>query len=56
MQNFESGYLDYLDDYIDWYAAKKGLNHWNKKLALRSLVWVDMIKISFERYFLKMKS
>ena len=30
MQKFESGHLDDLDDYFDWYAAKKGLNHWNK--------------------------
>jgi len=36
MQKFESGHLDDLDDYFDWYAAKKGLNHWNKKLNILS--------------------
>ncbi len=36
MQKFESGELDDLDDYFDWYAAKKGLDHWNKKLNILS--------------------
>ena len=38
MQKFESGHLDDLDDYFDWYAAKKGLNHWNKKLNILSCI------------------
>ena len=36
MQKFESGQLDDLDEYFDWYAAKKGLDHWNKKLNILS--------------------
>ncbi|HUX55356.1 MAG TPA: hypothetical protein VMV77_00155 [Bacteroidales bacterium] len=36
MQKFESGHLDDLDDYFDWYAAKKGFDHWNKKLNILS--------------------
>ncbi len=36
MENFESGKLDDLDDFFDWYAAKKGLDIWNKKLNILS--------------------
>jgi len=34
MQKFEAG--EFIDDekYFDWYAAKKGLDHWKKKLLV----------------------
>ena len=36
MEKFDSGQLDDLDDFFDWYAAKKGLNTWSKKLEILS--------------------
>jgi hypothetical protein len=36
LKKFESGQLDDFDDYFDWYAAKKGLDHWTKKLDILS--------------------
>jgi hypothetical protein len=36
MEKFDSGQLDDRDDYFDWYAAKKGLNIWSKKLEILS--------------------
>jgi hypothetical protein len=34
MQKFESGELIEDEKYFDWYAAKKGLDHWKKKLVV----------------------
>jgi hypothetical protein len=36
MKKFESGELDDRDDFFDWYAAKKGLDRWSKKLNILS--------------------
>ncbi|HEY9247043.1 MAG TPA: hypothetical protein VIO11_09375 [Candidatus Methanoperedens sp.] len=36
MQKFDPGQLDDRDDFFDWYAAKKGLDNWNKKLEILS--------------------
>jgi hypothetical protein len=36
MKKFDSGELDDRDDFFDWYAAKKGLDTWNKKLEILS--------------------
>lgn len=36
MKKFESGELDERDDFFDWYAAKKGLDTWGKKLDILS--------------------
>ncbi len=34
VQKFEAGELMSDDKYFDWYAAKRGLDHWKKKLVL----------------------
>ena len=35
IQKFENGELIIDDDkYLDWYAAKKGLDHWKKRLTV----------------------
>jgi hypothetical protein len=36
MEKFDSGQLDDRDDFFDWYASKKGLDTWNKKLEILS--------------------
>jgi hypothetical protein len=36
MTKFDSGQLDDRDEFFDWYAAKKGLDTWNKKLEILS--------------------
>jgi len=36
MEKFDSGQLDDRDDFFDWYAAKKGLDTWSKKLEILS--------------------
>jgi hypothetical protein len=38
IQKFEAG--EYIDDdkYFDWYAAKRGLDHWKKKLAVLNAI------------------
>ena len=36
MKQFDSGQLDDRDDFFDWYAAKKGLDAWSKKLDILS--------------------
>ena len=36
MEKFETGKLDDRDDFFDWYAAKKGLDNWSKKLQILS--------------------
>jgi hypothetical protein len=36
MEKFDSGQLDDRDDFFDWYAAKKSLNIWSKKLEILS--------------------
>lgn len=36
IEKFESGDLDDRDDYFDWFAAKKGLDTWKKKLDILS--------------------
>ncbi len=36
MEKFESGELDDRDDFFDWYAAKKALDNWSKKLEILS--------------------
>ena len=34
MDKWESGMLDDRDDYYDWFAAKKGLDIWDKRLRI----------------------
>jgi hypothetical protein len=34
IQKFEAGELIGEDNYFEWYAAKRGLDHWKKKLAI----------------------
>ncbi len=34
IQKFEAGELIGEDNYFEWYAAKRGLDHWKRKLAL----------------------
>jgi hypothetical protein len=34
MEKFDSGELEDDDDFFDWYAAKRGLDIWNKKLKI----------------------
>ena len=34
MKKFEAGELIDDEKYLDWYAAKRGLDHWKKKLAV----------------------
>lgn len=36
MDKFDSGELGDNDDFFDWYAAKRGLDIWNKKLEIIS--------------------
>ncbi len=36
IKKFDSGELDDRDDFFDWYAAKKALDNWNKKLEILS--------------------
>ena len=36
MKKFDSGQLDDRDDFFNWYAAKKGLDIWSKKLDILS--------------------
>lgn len=38
IQKFEAG--EYIDDdkYFDWYAAKRGLDHWKQKLAVLNAI------------------
>ncbi|MCZ7392556.1 MAG: hypothetical protein ABOK23_02160 [Candidatus Methanoperedens sp.] len=36
IKKFDSGQLDDRDDFFDWYAAKKGLDTWSKKLDILS--------------------
>jgi hypothetical protein len=38
MQKFEAG--EFMDDdkFFDWYAAKRGLDHWKRKLAVLNAV------------------
>lgn len=36
LKKFESGELDDRNDFFDWFAAKKGLDTWNKKLDILS--------------------
>jgi len=36
MKKFDSGELDDRDDFFDWYAAKKALDNWSKKLDILS--------------------
>jgi len=33
---FETGNIGEESDFFDWYAAKRGLDHWNKKLEILS--------------------
>jgi len=34
VDKLESGELDDRDDYFDWFAAKKGLDVWDRKLRI----------------------
>ena len=34
MDKLESGRLDDRDDFFDWYAAKKGLDIWDRRLRI----------------------
>jgi hypothetical protein len=34
IKKFEAGELIAEDKYLEWYAAKRGLDHWKKKLDL----------------------
>jgi len=36
MEKFDSGELGDDDDFFEWYAAKRGLDIWNKKLKIIS--------------------
>jgi hypothetical protein len=36
MEKFDSGKPGDDDDFFDWYAAKRGLDIWNKKLEIMS--------------------
>jgi hypothetical protein len=36
MEKFNTGELGDEDDFFDWYAAKRGLDIWNKKLEIIS--------------------
>ena len=36
LEKFGSGELGDDDDFFDWYAAKRGLDIWNKKLKIMS--------------------
>jgi len=36
MDKLESGVLDDRDDYFDWFAAKKGLDIWSRRLRILS--------------------
>jgi hypothetical protein len=36
MEKFNSGELGDEDDFFDWYAAKRGLDIWNKELKIIS--------------------
>jgi hypothetical protein len=38
IQKFEAG--EYMDDdkYFDWYAAKKGLDHWKKRITVLNAI------------------
>ncbi|AKB74601.1 hypothetical protein MSLAZ_1340 [Methanosarcina lacustris Z-7289] len=38
IQKFEAG--EYMDDdkYFDWYAAKKGLDHWKKRITILNAI------------------
>jgi hypothetical protein len=38
LKKFDSGQLDDRDDFFDWYAAKKGLDSWSKKLEILSRI------------------
>jgi hypothetical protein len=38
IKKFEAGELIDDDKYFDWYAAKKGLDHWKKNLTLLECV------------------
>ncbi len=36
MDKLESGVLDDRDDYFDWFAAKKGMDIWSRRLRILS--------------------
>jgi len=36
MEKFDSGELGDASDFFDWYATKRGLNIWNKRLKILS--------------------
>ncbi|PXF57692.1 MAG: hypothetical protein C4B59_14715 [Candidatus Methanogaster sp.] len=36
MDKLESGMLDDRDDYFDWFAAKRGLDIWSRRLRILS--------------------
>lgn len=38
MEKFDSGELEDIDDFFDWYAAKRGLDIWNKRLKIISAI------------------
>ncbi|AKB44913.1 MULTISPECIES: hypothetical protein [Methanosarcina] len=38
MEKFDSGELGDDDDFFDWYAAKRGLDIWSKKLKIISTI------------------
>jgi len=38
MEKFDSGELGDDDDFFDWYAAKRGLDIWNKRLKIISTI------------------
>lgn len=40
MEKFDSGKLGDDDDFFDWYAAKRGLDIWNKKLKIISEIQI----------------
>ena len=40
VQRFEAGELGDVADYFDWFAAKRGLDLWERKLGILSAVSV----------------
>ncbi|WP_410509244.1 hypothetical protein RSJ42_03015 [Methanosarcina hadiensis] len=38
LQKIEAGELLDDDNFFDWYAAKKGLDHWKKKLSVLNAI------------------
>jgi hypothetical protein len=42
---FETGNLGEESDFFDWYAAKRGLDHWSKKLKILSDISIQELNL-----------